>query len=69
VLGEAHKLFDELSDMLTEMRREFAGRLQAAVTTGRLGQVRARTTKPIKTQTAIMTSMPMTKASKRRGTA
>jgi hypothetical protein len=25
VLGEAHKLFDELSDMLTEMRRELLG--------------------------------------------
>jgi hypothetical protein len=25
VLGEAHKLFDEVSDMLTEMRRELLG--------------------------------------------
>jgi hypothetical protein len=25
VLGEAHKLFDELGDMLTEMRRELLG--------------------------------------------
>ena len=26
VLGEAHKLFDEISNMLTEMRRELLGR-------------------------------------------
>jgi hypothetical protein len=26
VLGEAHKLFDELSHMLTEMRRQLLGR-------------------------------------------
>jgi hypothetical protein len=26
VLGEAHKLFDEISRMLTEMRRELLGR-------------------------------------------
>jgi hypothetical protein len=26
VLGEAHKLFDELSDMLTGLRRELPGR-------------------------------------------
>jgi hypothetical protein len=26
VLGEAHKLFDEVSNMLTEMRRELLGR-------------------------------------------
>jgi hypothetical protein len=25
VLGEVHKLFDEISDMLTEMRRELLG--------------------------------------------
>jgi hypothetical protein len=25
VLGEAHKLFDEISNMLTEMRRELLG--------------------------------------------
>jgi hypothetical protein len=25
MLGEAHKLFDEVSDMLTEMRRELLG--------------------------------------------
>jgi hypothetical protein len=25
VLGEAHKLFDELSDMLTELRRKLLG--------------------------------------------
>jgi hypothetical protein len=25
-LGEAHKLFDEISNMLTEMRRELLGR-------------------------------------------
>jgi hypothetical protein len=33
-----------------------------------LNQVRARTAKPIKTQQAIMTNMPMTKAKKRRCT-
>ena len=32
VLGEAHKLFDELGNMLTEMRRELLSRRQAAVT-------------------------------------
>jgi hypothetical protein len=26
VLGEAHKLFDEISNMLTEMRQELLGR-------------------------------------------
>jgi hypothetical protein len=26
VLGEAHKLFDEISSLLTEMRRELLGR-------------------------------------------
>jgi hypothetical protein len=26
VLGEAHKLFDQISNMLTEMRRELLGR-------------------------------------------
>ena len=31
VLGEAHKLFDEMSDMLTEMRRELLGRGKAAL--------------------------------------
>jgi hypothetical protein len=30
-LGETHKLFDEISNMLTEMRRELLGRRQAAV--------------------------------------
>jgi uncharacterized protein YbcI len=26
LLGEAHKLFDEISNLLTEMRRELLGR-------------------------------------------